>query len=233
MIADPTESRLRRLLIVGHDPVTQTRLRAILASLGYAHQDALFFADSIAETTMLPVDDTFVLALIEGELPDGTSIDLIHSLHDRQRGLPIVVITEQRNELEILGMLRAGAAGYVLKSRDDVEMALYIRSALCGGTPIDPFVAKRLLDLLNRSRLDPEPPAVPCDPAVVSKNSLSVRETEILDFVGRGLSNREISCLLSLSTLTVESHLKNIFRKLAVKRRTQAILEARTRGLLP
>ncbi len=232
MIADPTESRLRRLLIVGHDPVTQVRLRAILASLGYAHRDALFFADSIAEAAVLPVDDTFVLALIEGELPDGSCVDLIRSLHDRQRGLPVVVIAEQRNELDILGMLRAGAAGYVLKSRDDVEMALYIRSALCGGTPIDPFVAKRLLDLLNRSRLDPEPP-VAGEPAVASKNSLSVRETEILDFVGRGLSNREISCLLSLSTLTVESHLKNIFRKLAVKRRTQAILEARTRGLLP
>ncbi|CAG4890068.1 response regulator transcription factor [Paraburkholderia saeva] len=232
MIADPIESRLRRLLIVGHDSLTQIRLRAIFASLGYAHRDALFFADSIAETAGLPIDDTFVLALIAGELPDGATLDLIRSLQDRQRGLPVVVIAEQRNELDILAMLHAGAAGYVLKSRDDVELALYIRSALCGGTPIDPFVARRLLDVLNRAGRMLVPP-VSSEPAVPPKSSLSARETEILDFVGRGLSNREISCLLSLSTLTVESHLKNIFRKLAVKRRTQAILEARARGLLP
>ena len=232
MPADPLESVLPSpLLIVEDEPMMRLRLRAILASLDYA-EEVLSFAGSIGEANVLLADQPFAMALIDVGLPDGSGIDLIRSLHERDPALPILVISTWSTERVIVTALQAGATGYLLKDRDDVEISLSIRSALRGGAPIDPFVAKHILTLIGATAL-----AAPGGDTVAlripSKSPLSVREIEILGFVGKGLTNREIATLLSLSRLTVECHIKNIYKKLAVNSRTQAVFEARTSGLLP
>jgi DNA-binding NarL/FixJ family response regulator len=130
------------------------------------------------------------------------------------------------SEEAILGALRAGATGYVLKERDDMEVMLSIRSVLRGGAPIDPFIARRILELLPAPSV--EAPGAPPPP----ENRLSERENEILRLVADGLSNREIAEQLFLSHYTVESHVKRVYRKLAVSSRTGAVREARSRGWL-
>ena len=132
----------------------------------------------------------------------------------------ILVISAWSTEDAIMAALRAGATGYVLKERDDLEVSLSIRSVLRGGAPIDPFIARRVIGELYQAPSSSEEPA------------LSARESEVLTLVAEGLSNREIGERLFISRYTVESHVKHIYRKLAVSSRIRAISEARSRGLL-
>jgi len=219
------------VLIVEDEPLAQARLRDVLFSLGYT-PDALMFAGSIVQAKTLVAEQPFAMALIDVGLPDGNGIDLIRVLHERDPALPILVISAWSTEQTILTALQAGATGYVLKERDELEISLSIRSALRGGAPIDPFVARRILDLIGAGGPLPGKQA-----AQTSRKGdallLTSREIEILSLVSKGLTNREIADVLTLSKLTVGCHIKNIYKKLAVSSRTQAVFEARSHGLLP
>ena len=129
-------------------------------------------------------------------------------------------------EETIFAALRAGAVGYLLKDRDDIELTVALRSLQRGGAPLDPMIARRILALLPAAQ---PPVASPASPSV----HLSERELGILSHVAQGYGNREIAELLGLSRLTIEAHTRNIYRKLAVGSRTAAVYEARAMGLLP
>ena len=122
------------------------------------------------------------MALVDLGQPDGSGIDLIGWLRARSPARPILVVSAWSTEEMILGALRAGANGYVLKERDDLEIALSVRNVLKGGAPIDPFIARRILDLVGRPA--GRPPSQPPDPAL--RDALTEREREILDHVAAG-----------------------------------------------
>lgn len=212
------------VLVVEDEPLLQQRLRGVLSALGYP-PDALLFAATLAEARTCLAQQPVALMLVDLHLPDGDGRELIVQLRADDPGVGILVVSAWSSEEAILGALRAGATGYVLKERDDMEVMLSIRSVLRGGAPIDPFIARRILELL---------PASAASGAVSSppENCLSERENEILQLVASGLSNREIAQQLFLSRYTVESHVKRVYRKLAVSSRTGAVREARSRGWL-
>ena len=219
--ATPEPTLPAPVLVVEDEPLLQQRLRGVLQTLGYT-PDALVFATTLAEARACLAEQPVALALVDLQLPDGDGRELIAQLRADDPGLGILVVSAWSSEEAILGALRAGATGYVLKERDDVEVMLSIRSVLRGGAPIDPFIARRILELL------PAPSAAPA-----LAEALSEREGEILRLVADGLSNREIAEQLFLSRYTVESHVKRVYRKLAVSSRIGAVREARSRGLLP
>ncbi len=167
------------------------------------------------------------MALVDLGLPDGNGIEMIGWLRARDETLPVLVISAWSTEEMILGALRAGASGYVLKERDDLEIAMSLKSVLKGGAPIDPFIARRILGLIGEgSRLQP------VAHAEALNEPLSDRELDILTRVAQGMSNREIAEALTISKWTVGTHVKRVYRKLAVNSRTQAVREARAHGLL-
>jgi DNA-binding NarL/FixJ family response regulator len=211
------------LLLVEDEPLMQVRLRSILQSVGYSSEETLV-AGSLREARAVLAEQPFAMAMIDIGLPDGSGVDLIHELHARDNALPILVISAWSTEQIIVRALQAGATGYVLKERDDAEIAASIRSALRGGAPIDPFVARHILGLVRTAEVRSGESSAP---------QLSPREMEILSLVAKGLTNREIAALLFLSHLTIACHIRNIYKKLAVGSRTQAVFEARTFGLLP
>ncbi len=220
----PVESILPApVLVVEDEPLFRLRLGEVLQQLGYA-PDALLFASSLAEARTLLANQPVALALVDLLLPDGNGRELIRSLRQQDPGLGILVVSAWSSEDDILGALRSGATGYVLKERDDFEVMLSIRSVLRGGAPIDPFIARRILELLPDH--EPAPAAV----APPSGEALSEREHEILRLVANGLSNREIAECLFLSYYTVETHVKRIYRKLAVSSRAMAVRTALARG---
>ncbi|MDR6739197.1 DNA-binding NarL/FixJ family response regulator [Herbaspirillum sp. 1173] len=224
----PEESVLPSpLLVVEDEPLAQMRLRGVLLSLGYT-EEALTFADTIARATALLAECPFAMVLVDVGLPDGNGIGLIRRIHQHDQALPVLVISTWNTERVIVEALQAGATGYVLKEREDVEGALSIRSALRGGAPIDPFVARRILELI--AERVPDSPAAPA--VQPPQDLLSPRETEIIQLVSRGLTNREIAGVLSLSRFTVECHIRNVYKKLAVRSRTQAVYEAHALGFL-
>ncbi|MCK0537454.1 response regulator transcription factor [Alcanivorax quisquiliarum] len=214
------------VLVVEDEPLMQQRLFRILQDLGY-DGSAIEIATTVAAARKHIHERPVSMALVDLGLPDGTGFELIDLLRSRDANLCILVISAWSTEEHIVAALRAGATGYVLKDRDDLEISLSIRSVLRGGAPIDPFVARRILELLPIAR--PERARESEGEGV----KLSARETEILHLVAEGLTNREIAAQLFISRHTAECHIKNIYRKLAVSSRTRAINEARQRGLLP
>ena len=212
------------VLVVEDEPLLQRRLQLVLQQLGYAPDDLIIVGSLKAAREALS-HQPVALALVDLELPDGNGRSLIVELRADDPGLGILVVSAWSSEDAILGALRAGATGYVLKERDDLEVSLSIRSVLRGGAPIDPFIARRILELL---------PVVPPDagPTPTSDVELTERECSILRHVANGLTNREIAERVFLSRFTVDTHIKRIYRKLAVSTRVSAVQQAKARGLL-
>ena len=213
------------VLVVEDEPLIQQRLARILAQLGY-QPDMLCFASTLAAARQLAAQRHYALALVDLGLPDGNGTALIAALRAQDATMGILVISAWSTEEAILQALRAGATGYLLKERDDLEVMLSIRSVLRGGAPIDPFIARRIIAELQA------PASTEAQKDVPPEAVLSSREIQILKLVADGMTNREIAETLFLSRYTVECHVKNIYRKLAVPSRTKAISEARARGLL-
>jgi len=217
-------------LIVEDDPATQERLRHVLSSLG-CDESRMSVTDSVAGARQLLGERGYGVVLVDIGLPDGSGVELIGWLQAHHPGVPAVVISAWRTEEIIFAALRAGAIGYLLKERDDVELGIALRSIEQGGAPIDPSIARHILAWLASHQPPADAPAQ-AQACAEAPAALTRRELKILELVSQGLSNRDMAESLSISRLTVECHTKNIYRKLAVSSRTEAVFEARRHGLL-
>ncbi|AUX89715.1 response regulator transcription factor [Acinetobacter variabilis] len=216
------------VLIVEDEYVIQCRLKNILKDLGYS-DEVLLFANNVREAEYLLQQEPFCLALIDLGLPDGNGISIIEKIHELGSQTLILVVSAWSTQDSLLKAIKAGATGYVLKERDDTEVSLAIRSILRGGAPIDPFIAREILKQISSSEPSSSLEQIVLDP---EQESLTQREKEILSLVAQGLSNREIADELCVSRYTVESHIKHIYRKLSVSKRTKAVSTARHLGIL-
>ena len=216
------------VLVVEDDRVIQTRLKIILTQLGYK-EDTLIFASNVSEANKILDVQHISLALIDLGLPDGNGISIIERIRDEDSHTLILVVSAWSTQDSLYTAIKAGATGYVLKERDDTEVTLAIRSILRGGAPIDPFIAQ---EILKQIALGVDAPNASQVKQESDQEILTSREKEILGLVSQGLSNREIADQLFLSKYTVESHIKHIYRKLAVSKRTKAVSAARSLGIL-
>lgn len=218
------------VIILEDEPIIQNRLRRILTELGY-ETETLHFVSNLKEAFAKIEEIPISLALVDLGLPDGNGIEFIEKLRERDTSALILVISAWSTQSSLFSAIKAGATGYVLKERDDAEVLLAIRSILRGGAPIDPFIAREILNQIavqeNSHDKSQQHDALPVD-----MEALTNREKEILDLVAQGLSNREISEQLFVSRYTVESHIKHIYRKLSVSKRTKAVSAARTLGII-
>ncbi len=220
------EIALTSILVVEDDPAMQVRARRLLREVAGDDIRIDLAGDLTAARTCVAGGTAYTLALVDVQLPDGNGIDFIGWLRAHAPQVPAVVLSSWAAEDTIIGALRNGAIGYLLKNAEDIELTMALRSLQRGGAPIDPVIARRILQLMPKA-LAPASPAVQPDAP-----QLSEREYEILGNVERGLSNREIADATGLSRLTIETHTRNIYRKLAVRSRTEAVHAARERGLL-
>lgn len=220
-------------LIVEDNGLMQQRLLRLLVDL-IGSDAQITIANSIAMAKARLDENATGMAVVDIGLPDGSGIELIAWLHEHCPRMTVVVISAFGDEETVLAALRAGAVGYLLKEREDIELSLALQSIQRGGSPIDPFVARRILTLLAAPTPPAPAPAADTEAplATAGSNALSERETEILQLVARGYSNREIAALTALSRFTVEGYTKAIYRKLAVRSRTAAVFEAKNLGLL-
>lgn len=214
-------------LIVEDDPATQQRFARLLAEAAGSPVQAGFAGD-IADAMAQLASDVPSLALVDIGLPDGDGIELIGWLHVHHPQTTSVVISAWGGDDAVLAALQAGATGYLLKEREDIELVLALQSIQRGGAPIDPFVARHILGLLAATPAPAPPAFAPCN-----GHGLSEREVEILGLVARGFSNREIAEQTTLSRFTIEDYTKSIYRKLAVRSRTAAVFAAKAQGWLP
>ena len=198
------------VLILEDDAVMQQRAGKLLLELGYSSK-SFIFAQSISDAKNKITENNIGFALIDLGLPDGSGIEIIEFLRNSSTA-PILVISTCNTQETIFEAIQAGATGYFLKERDDFEICLSIRSVIRGGAPIDPFIAKQILEKISFESIEN-------NTNQVKNELLSKRENEILHLVAQGMSNREIAESLFLSKYTIECHIKNIYRKLAVNNR--------------
>ncbi len=154
--------------------------------------------------------------LMDVAMPDLTGIEAARRI---LRDLPdtrIVMLTVHDDPEYVMESIRAGAAGYLLKSVEEPELIEAVLTAAAGGSVIDEKLAAVVTDHLGDT----------------SVRNLSPRQTEVLELVAAGLHNREIGERLGLSARTVEVHLRNAFDRLGVSSRTEAVIEAMRRGWL-
>lgn len=210
------------VLVVEDDPLTRESLVNKIEQDPGLRVDAA--CGSVAEGRALIAASEARVALMDLGLPDGDGTDLIHLAAQRQPPMEVMVITVFGDERHVVRAIEAGATGYLLKDADARSVAQSIHDLLGGGSPISTSIARHLLRRFRRDdALSP-----PADSGV----HLTPREMEVLEVVARGYSNAEIGSLLELSLHTVNSHIKNIYRKLAVRSRSEAVFEAVQQGLI-
>jgi DNA-binding NarL/FixJ family response regulator len=163
--------------------------------------------------------------LVDLGLPDTSGIEIIRETARRYPDTDIMVVTVFGDEEHVLASIEAGATGYVLKDSLPDEFINLLKQLRAGGSPISPVIARQLL-----KQLRPQSGAMP--DVRPHRAELSARETEILSLIGKGFSFAEIGRLLEISTHTVTAHVKNIYQKLAVHSRGEAVYEATKMGLL-
>jgi DNA-binding NarL/FixJ family response regulator len=134
----------------------------------------------------------------------------------------VVVLTMFEDDDSVFSAMRAGAKGYVLKGADPTEILKVVRAVAEGDAYFGAEIARRLTDFFSAPR-----PSYPAEPFP----ELTAREREVLDLIAQSHNNARIAKLLFVSPKTVRNHISNIFTKLQIADRTQAILRAREAGL--
>lgn len=158
------------------------------------------------------------IALMDLNLPGASGIEGTARLHRQVPHCPVVVLTVHDGDEHVFKALRAGASGYLLKPSDPGEVIAALREARDGAAPINPYIGRRILDYF--SHLPDRPSASEDD------YGLSPRQREVLGMVVDGLDKPAIARRMHLSYHTVGNHVREIYRKLHVSSRAQAVAKA-------
>ncbi len=163
------------------------------------------------------------ILLLDINMPKLTGIEVAARLKASNPAIRVLALTIHDDENYMMKMIQSGAAGYLLKDVDPSMMVQAIRRVYAGESFVEPSLTKKLFQgITSREEVKPITPAYP----VAEADRLSSREVEVMQLIGRGMSNAEIARELFLSEKTVKNHLTNIFRKIQVTDRTQAVLYA-------
>lgn len=202
-----------RIVVADDHPVVREGLIAMLGTQADLEVvgEGSSGPDAVAATLGLKPD----VLLLDLELPVYDGVEVIRRVRGPLPEVRIVVLTAFDRDEQIVGAIRAGAEGYLLKGAPREDLFRAIRVVHGGGSLIEPVVASKLL---RQVREEP--------------GALTAREMEVLDLLAQGRSNKGIARALFVSERTVKFHVSSILSKLGVANRTEAAAVARERGLL-
>jgi DNA-binding NarL/FixJ family response regulator len=209
-----------RVVIADDHPVFLDGLRGILASA----PDIVVVAE--ASTGEHAVDASAAtqpdVVVIDLRMPDLNGIEATQRIVHQSPHVGVLVLTMLEDDASVFAAMRAGARGYLLKGANKAEIVRAVHAIASGEAIFGPAIAQRVIEYFSTPPLAEPPQAFP---------ELTARERDVLDLIAQGINNDTIARHLSLSPKTIRNQVSNIFTKLQVADRAQAIVRARDAGL--
>jgi DNA-binding NarL/FixJ family response regulator len=207
-----------RVLLVDDQELIRTGLRGILrASFGFDVVGECADGGEVPAAVAALAPD---VVLMDVRMPFVDGVRATRELRRREGSPPVLALTTFDDDEVLAGMLRAGAAGFVLKGVPAEDLQRAVRSVAGGGAWLDPAVTARVLAIYRTAT----PPAAAA--AAADLDSLTGREREVLALIGRGRTNGEIAAELFVSEGTVKTHVNHVFTKLQLRDRAAAVVFA-------
>ncbi|MBA7694449.1 Transcriptional regulatory protein DegU [subsurface metagenome] len=214
-----------KVLIVDDHTLFRRGIAAVLASeeslevVGEA-SDGL---EAIEKTKEIAPD----VILMDLNMPHCSGLEAIQALQAEMPQVNVLVLTVSEMEADLFAAVKFGATGYILKKAEPEELIHAILHIAQGGVIVSPLMATKLLTEFKELRA-----GVEAEPTVEAEAELSPRETEVLQLVAQGATNKEIGDSLFISENTVKTHLRSIMEKLHLANRSQAAAYAVNKGLV-
>jgi DNA-binding NarL/FixJ family response regulator len=207
-----------RILVADDHPMLREGLIAVLST----QQDLEVVGEAADGSEVVRLADSLKpdVILLDLEMPGLSGVAALEKLRDADSTARTIIFTAYDTDERILGALRAGARGYLLKGAARTEIFDAIRTVHAGGSLLQPVVTNKLLQTMSRAqrREETEP--------------LTPREIEVLALLSQGLQNKEISGRLFISERTVKFHVSSLMHKLGAENRTETVTIAAQRGLI-
>lgn len=200
-----------RVLVVDDHPVVRLGLGSMLGSQKGIKVVGMVASGGEALTSLPRVRPDVVL--MDLRMPEMDGVDAIVALRAAEPNVKILVLTNYQMDEDVFNALQAGALGYLVKSAPQEEVINAIRIVTQGKLCIPPAIAAKLAERISHSALSP-------------------REVEVLQFVAKGLTNKEIGSILFISDKTARNHVISLMAKLDAKDRTEAVTIAIRKGLI-
>jgi DNA-binding NarL/FixJ family response regulator len=209
-----------RVLIADDHPFFRDGLRVLLAAT--ADTELVGEADDGAQTVALAAELQPDVILMDLQMPGLGGIEATRRILHASPHVGVLVVTMYEDDDSVFAAMRAGARGYLLKGADKEEMRVAIRAVARGEAVFGPAIARRLMQYFAAPRQQSPTDTFP---------DLTERERQILALLAAGRTNQEIAERLVLTLKTVRNYVSNVFAKLQVTDRAQAIIRAREAGL--
>jgi len=207
-----------RVLLADDHAVVRKGIREFLTEPGDI--EVIAEASNGSEAIALLEQEKPDVAVLDIQMPKRTGIEVCRHVRAQHWPIGILILTAYDDDPYVLAVLQAGANGYVLKTADADDIIQAVRDVHEGKSALDPVIARKLMAQLA-ARAENKP-----------IETLTPRETDVLKLAARGYTNKAIGAQLHLSDRTVQGHLANIFGKLHVATRTEAVMRAVSLGWL-
>lgn len=208
-----------RVIIADDHPIVRSGVRNELTR----HSDLEVVGEALNGDEALSLVYTLQpdILLLDIHMPGKRANDIVQELRAQADFCRILVLSAHGDIPTIIGMLKAGVSGYILKDEDPMVISEAIRAVQLGDTWLSPGVSDRLSNILSDS-----------DDPNSGNNQLTKRELQVLQAISAGNTSREIATQLHMAERTVEFHITNLLRKLGAKGRLEAAMKAKELGIL-
>lgn len=207
-----------RVMIVDDHPIWRDAVERDLAAAGFAVVAVAADGDQALARFAAARPEVVVLDL---QIPGPNGVEVTSRVLARDPSARVLILSASGEQAHVLGAVKAGATGYLVKSASAAELVDAVRRVAAGDTVFTPGLAGLVLGEFRRMTDDPRPDAP----------RLTERETEVLKMVAKGLSYKQIADRLVLSHRTVQNHVQNTLRKLQLHNRVELTRYAIERGL--
>ena len=223
-----------RVVLADDHAVVRKGIREFLEQEG----DIVVVAEAVdgVQAVSLVVEHRPDVAVLDIQMPGMSGIEATRQIKAQSPEVRVLVLTAYDDDPYIFALLHAGANGYILKTADSAELVRALRAVHRGESALDSAVTHKVVQQLTTGR--PLVPGLegdagrtgPGSGGVAQAEALTEREVEVLGLAAKGLTNKGIGHTLGISDRTVQGHLANIYGKLSVNSRTEAVLQALKQG---